>query len=229
MNIREDRLKELEMVYGEKTERYKDFLLGKVALILLRVKAMSGTGYRNFLVVVSPPEGEETLPKMLIFHDNRCAYCGKALVPSDTVSVKDVKCLVCGKEPSEHIYIICTEGHYICNSCYEKETGKILLPLTIESIVKNYENIKEHIVKRLESGAYNDLPQDIRKAVAFRDTLYGMYEYLSMKFSRDVEVILLTNALIPMYGAFFRKCLHKCDELCEPVRKILKEEGILEG
>ena len=227
MNVREDKLKEFEKVYEEKMVRYKDFLLGEAVLILLRVKVMSGTGYRYFLVIVSPPEGEEILPKMLIFYDGRCAYCGKALVLGDT-SVEDVKCLVCGKKP-EHPYIICTEGHYICDTCYLKETKKILLPLTVELMVKNYENIKEYIEKRLEIGAYNDLPQEIKRAVAFREVLCGIYEHLLVMSSRDVEVIPLTDALIPMYGAFFRRCLRKCNELCEPVRKILKELGVLEG
>jgi len=230
VEIREDLLKRLSEEYYASVVQHRDQILGAAALVLLRVEAMSGEGWRNFLIIIFSPERDEVLPKVLVYHDNRCAYCGKELTTSRLRPVEKIECIVCGKEvPEDEEVIVCVDGHYICDKCYNKDTAKILIPLTLEAFIRNYELIKELVRKKLENKEYDDLPTEHREAIAFRDTVYSVYREMSKLLDRKMEITLLTNALIPDWFAHFASCGSRCEGFCQPALKILRRLGVVEG
>ncbi len=221
----EEKLRELGRKYDRRVLELKDRLLGEIATFLIKVKTKQGNGFRNFLFMVFVPRDESLLPEVLIYHDDRCAYCGKRLV----VSESEAKCLVCGKaEEGGKEKLMCEDGHYLCEDCYFRDVGKTILPL-VEVFVKHYKAIKER-AKELESeDRYADLEPKTRFSLAFRNVLYSVCDIFAEHSGGKVELIPLTNILAPSYESLFLACLSKCQgNFCEPVKDVLKDLGVLE-
>ena len=232
MNL-EVRLEKFGEEYNRKLLELKEELLGDIVAFLIRMKTKQENSFRNFLFVVFVPEEENVLPEMLIYHDDRCAYCGKKLV----VSEDEVKCLVCGRiEGRGKEKLMCKNGHYICEDCYLRDTAKTLLPLTVEVVVKHYKVIKERAKKLAEkykdinpTEKYKDINPKLRFSIAFRDIILKAFREVEELLDGRMELIPLTNILVPNYKSLFLHCLSECGKnFCDPVKELLKDCGVLE-
>jgi len=227
MELEEVDLKRLENVcikHEKEIEKLERKLLRNVALALIRVRCISNENSRYFLIMVFPPKENEYLPKVLIYHDSRCAYCGAKL----TATEDKAKCVVCGREFSEGLKIVCTEGHYICKRCYFENTEKLLLIFAFESLVRHYDAIVTKVKELIKKGYKKDLDENLRWAVAFRDAVYSIFETYAEKVAKevigDVEVILLPNIIAPTYRRLIQDiCMKKCENKCKPVMKLLND------
>jgi len=224
LNEIEKKLEKLCVRHEKEIEKLERKLLRNVALALVRVKCISNENSRYFLVMVFPPKENEYLPKVLVYHDDRCTYCGANL----TITEDRVKCVVCGREFGEGEKIVCSEGHYICNKCYYENTEKLLLIFVFESLVRNYDAIVTKVRELMELGYKKDLDKNLRWAVTFRDAVYSIFENYAEKIAkkavRDVEVIHLTNIVAPVFGRLIQDiCMKKCENKCETIMKLLND------
>ena len=218
------RLEKLCVRHEKEIEKLERKLLTGVALALIRVRCISNENSRYFLVMVFPPKENEYLPKVLVYHDDRCAYCGAKL----TATEDKAKCVVCGREFGEGEKIVCTEGHYICERCYYENTEKILGIFAFESLVRHYDAIVTKVKELMELGYKKDLDKNLRWAVTFRDVVYSIFETYAEKVAKeavgDVEVVLLTNIVAPVFGRLIQDiCMKKCENKCESVMKLLND------
>ena len=217
------KLEKLCIKHEKEIEKLERKLLRNVALALVRVKCISNENSRYFLVMVFPPKENECLPKVLIYHDDRCAYCGAKL----TATEDKVKCVVCGKEFEEGRKIVCTEGHYICRKCYFENTEKLLLIFVLETLVKYYDAIVTKVKELIKKGYNKDLDKNLRWAVTFRNVVFNLFENYSEKVAKevigDVEVILITNVIAPVYGRLIRDVCMECENKCETILRLLND------
>jgi len=214
------KLEELCVKHEEEIEKLKRKLLTGAVIALVRVKCISNENSRYFLVMVFPPKENEYLPKVLVYHDNRCAYCGAKL----TMTEDKAKCVVCGMEFGEGKKIVCSEGHHICNKCYWKNTERVLLFITLEVLVRNYDAMVTEVRELIKSGYKKDLDKNLRWAVVFRDVVYDIFEEYA-EIARDVEVILLTNIITPVFSRLIQDICVECNNKCETITKLLSDLG----
>lgn len=188
-----------------------------LTLVLVRVKCIASENSRYFLTVIIPPKKGDYLPKVVVYSDNRCAYCGAKLEAEEGKK----KCLICGEEFDE-LSIVCSEGHYICNKCYIKDVVGFFMRTVEEIPMRHYGSI----VSEIELESVSD---ELDRRIKFRDAFYPLFEgwaeYVSKEEGTEVEVDFLMNVMIPDYGKLVKKICLECDKKCETVVKLLNVMG----
>jgi len=209
--------------YEREINRKGRQLLGNMALILVRDKCIATDEKRNFLFMFFPSD-KDILPKVVIFHDEKCAYCGKHLINTE----EPAKCMLCGKEVEKGLKVTCVEGHYICDKCYSKQTLKVLVPM-IGSIIEYYKNIKAFIRYEIEGRLRDVYSADPKfaKEIAFRNAIHRLFKEYREHMKQDLEIAVFTNIVVPKIERFLYRCL-ECERLdkCESAKDILERLGV---
>jgi hypothetical protein len=162
----------------------------------------------------------ESLKKIKLESKENCGICGQPLIyGGESVAMR---CVFCGQTYNALIY--CPQGHYICDTCHQREAVDILRQVLISTVSTNpieiMEQVMSHpsvpmhgpehhamvpavIVTAVRNSGYPILPEAVEKAISRGEKIpggwCGFYGACGAAIGVGIAVSILTEAT-PLKG-----------------------------
>lgn len=127
-----------------------------------------------------------------------CMLCGSRIVHSCQAST--ARCYYCGTE--EETYILCKDGHYVCNNCHSQDALKVVESICLSTDLQNPVTIAERIMEHPSVHMHGPEHHALVPAA-----LIGAYQnYMGKKNEADIMEAIKRGSKVPggycgIYGA----------------------------